>query len=77
MYPFSPQGYCRGHLVKRLSCTEETGREWGGVLIILPNPKFKVLNSKQVIVSAVTQHFSAVTTENVIALTETALTFTH
>ena len=37
MYLFSPPGYCRDHLVKRLSCPEETGREGvgpqGGTLI--------------------------------------------
>ena len=30
MYLFSPQGYCRGHRVKRLCCPEETGREGVG-----------------------------------------------
>ena len=82
MYLFSPQGYCRGHLVKRLSCPEETGREgWdidsSTLKSLILATVLTVLNSKWVMVSAVTQHVSAVTIGNVIALTVTALTFTH
>ena len=81
MYLYSPQGYCRGHLVKRFSYPEETAQ--GGVDIDNSTQSFilatalTVLNSKWVMVSAVTQHVSAVTNRNVIALTVTALTFTH